>query len=962
MEAFESPADGSATEIRALGAGPPSAAPEPAASDSAATVAPIAAQDSDSAKTESLIVPSDDKTVISTRPLPLPATASAAPPHLVGTPAEIGPSLIGKRLEHYELLEFVGGGGMGAVFRGRDTRLGREVAVKVLLRDQASEETIRRFRNEAQSAARLDHRNIARVHYVGDDGGWNFIVFEYIEGKNLREVVAENGPLSIADALNYTRQVALALEHASSRDVVHRDIKPSNVLLTPGGMIKLVDMGLARLHQVESGFEDLTASDVTLGTFDYISPEQARDPRVADVRSDIYSLGCTLYFMLSGAPPFPDGNALQKMLRHSGEEPPDVRLFRPELSPAVLGLLAKMLAKRPVQRQQSAEQLIQEIERAAAAVGVKLASTPTEARPRVPQTANPWRDAAPIALPAAVLIAATIAVGYFNRPDSQAAAPLTLRAGLPAEMERPTVPPPEIVPSATQGQAPPSGLVRDPPAAATIAPPPSNIASAVIGDATATPSFDRLVSPTGPAINSRASEAAAGSPPAAPLIVGEPPDSLAVRMAAAASLAPAPGAPAPQPVSPPEVAPPSKPAGARIYVHPHPEEVALSAGSEAVPTLALAVQRAAKLGLTEIELDFDGPLSEIPFDVTAPRLTIKPAPRRKPVILFQPTDAAEPEQRRMIRMLGGPSARLQIQGMEFRFLLPDEPSFGWSLASVYQGQQLDFSDCCFTIRDQTSAGLPVHDLVSLVVANPRRAADAMKMDDELAMAVKLQVMLNRCVVRGDTLLLSLPEEIPLQLTWVDGLFASPRRLIETGGCLNRPRWHERLELTLARVSVYARQGVFQAKRRADAAHHLELDVQSDDSIYAADPDVPLFEFVDLQSVDDFKSRFTGANNGYLREETIFLRLRSQSAVTPPRDTPLADAGEFSGGRSPDVVVWRNLPSADSPASEWTRANFQLPEFSSSSAGFDAAVLPEPSKPLAPALPPAAVTPAAPPPE
>src|SRR5205085_4312833 len=134
---------------------------------------------------------------------------------------------------------------------------------------------------------------------------------------------------------------AEALAHSSSRDVVHRDIKPSNVLVTAGRHVKLVDMGLARLHQVESS-DDLTASGVMLGTFDYISPEQARDPRSADVRSDIYSLGCTLYFMLAARPPFPDGTALQKLLWHSGEDPPDPRRFRPEIPPHIIRLLEKM--------------------------------------------------------------------------------------------------------------------------------------------------------------------------------------------------------------------------------------------------------------------------------------------------------------------------------------------------------------------------------------------------------------------------------------------------------------------------------------------------------------------------------------------------------------------------------------------------------------------------------------------
>ena len=149
---------------------------------------------------------------------------------------EIGRQLVGRRLAHFELVSFVGGGGMGAVFRATDTLLNRTVAVKVLSRDQGQdEETVKRFRNEAQSAARLDHENIARVYFVGEDDGWYFIVFEFIEGQNLRDLVAERGPLSVEQSLNITLQVAAALDHAAEREVVHRDIKPSNVLLTDGG-------------------------------------------------------------------------------------------------------------------------------------------------------------------------------------------------------------------------------------------------------------------------------------------------------------------------------------------------------------------------------------------------------------------------------------------------------------------------------------------------------------------------------------------------------------------------------------------------------------------------------------------------------------------------------------------------------------------------------------------------------
>jgi serine/threonine-protein kinase len=291
-------------------------------------------------------------------------------------PRDLGRLLEGQRLGHFDLQEYVGGGGMGAVFKALDTMLNRIVAVKVLSQEQSGdEETLRRFQNEAQSAARLDHENISRVFYVGEDRGWHYIVFEFIEGANLRDVVHSEGPLSLARTVSYTLQIADALTHASQRDVVHRDIKPSNVIITPDGRAKLVDMGLARLHQVEPVANDLTASGVTLGTFDYISPEQARDPRSADVRSDIYSLGCTLYFMLTGRPPFPEGTVLQKLLQHQGDQPPDPRLFRPDLPEDLMKIMDTMLAKQPERRYATPEHLIAELTALAARYGLEAASS-----------------------------------------------------------------------------------------------------------------------------------------------------------------------------------------------------------------------------------------------------------------------------------------------------------------------------------------------------------------------------------------------------------------------------------------------------------------------------------------------------------------------------------------------------------------------------------------------------------
>lgn len=276
------------------------------------------------------------------------------------TPASLTKELQGQRLNHFELLEQTGGGGMGAVFRARDERLGRTVAVKVVPFAAGDPDLQRRFRNEAQSAAKLDHPLIARVFEVGNDGPWYYIVFEYIDGRNIRDIVMQDGPLSLDDAVYYTCQVAEAIGHASKRGIVHRDIKPSNVVVTEANSIKLVDMGLARSESFETS-EDMTASGVTLGTFDYISPEQAHDPRLADLRSDLYSLGCTFFYMLTGSPPFPGGTMLQKLLKHGNAAIPDVHDQREDASEDLNAILRKMLAKQPDQRYQNSQALIADL-------------------------------------------------------------------------------------------------------------------------------------------------------------------------------------------------------------------------------------------------------------------------------------------------------------------------------------------------------------------------------------------------------------------------------------------------------------------------------------------------------------------------------------------------------------------------------------------------------------------------
>ncbi|MEM8733636.1 MAG: serine/threonine-protein kinase [Planctomycetota bacterium] len=298
----------------------------------------------------------DERTIVSRRPVAAPEEYFRSVPL-----AELASMLEQKQLDHFRVERMIGGGGMGAVFRGVDMRLDRTVAIKVIPASKGDPETLRRFRLEAQAAAKLDHPNIARVYYVGEAEQWNYIVFEFVDGINVRDLVAMHGPLGIDDAVYYTRQVAEALAHAHQRGVVHRDIKPSNLLVTDAGMIKVVDMGLARSAGLEQSTGDATASGVTLGTFDYISPEQARNPREADVRSDLYSLGCSLFFMLTGQPPFSEGTVLQKLLKHGSVPPPDPRGWRDDISDQVYAILMKMMAKQPSERYQQPADLVSDL-------------------------------------------------------------------------------------------------------------------------------------------------------------------------------------------------------------------------------------------------------------------------------------------------------------------------------------------------------------------------------------------------------------------------------------------------------------------------------------------------------------------------------------------------------------------------------------------------------------------------
>ena len=283
---------------------------------------------------------------------------------------------IGIRLAHFEITGRLGSGGMGAVFKATDLELARDVALKILHPSSSQDASlIARFRNEARACAQLNHDNIARVYYAASQDGLYFIAYEFASGRTIRDLIVESGRLSPSDTINYAIQVTLALNHTAAAGIVHRDIKPSNIMLTTSGRVKVVDLGLARRDTTDS-IGDITVAGTTLGTFDYIAPEQARDPRNADGRSDIYSLGCTMYHMLTGRPPYPEGTALQKLLDHQGKSPPDPRTLNSSVPEEIAAIMRKMMANNPDARYQAPGLLLNDLIQMAQILG--LQSVPAE--------------------------------------------------------------------------------------------------------------------------------------------------------------------------------------------------------------------------------------------------------------------------------------------------------------------------------------------------------------------------------------------------------------------------------------------------------------------------------------------------------------------------------------------------------------------------------------------------------
>ena len=261
-------------------------------------------------------------------------------------------------LSKYKLLGLLGTGGMSSVYLAEHKLMNQRRAIKVLPKGRVGESSyLARFHLEAKATASLDHRNIVRAYDVDNVGDTHFLVMEFVPGQDLQSIVRQQGPLPLETAANYLYQTAEGLQHAHESNLVHRDVKPANLLIDGDGVVKILDLGLALFSEDEAASLTVAHNENVLGTADYLAPEQALNSHTVDARADIYGLGCTMYFLLTGHPPFPEGTLAQRIALHQAQMPADIREDRPDCPAELVDICFKMIQKKPADRYASCREV-----------------------------------------------------------------------------------------------------------------------------------------------------------------------------------------------------------------------------------------------------------------------------------------------------------------------------------------------------------------------------------------------------------------------------------------------------------------------------------------------------------------------------------------------------------------------------------------------------------------------------
>jgi serine/threonine-protein kinase len=686
--------------------------------------------------------------------------------------------------------------------------------------------------------------------------------------------------LSIDDAVYYGCQVAEALQHASHRGIVHRDIKPSNVLIDTDREVKLVDMGLARIDKMEMSQEDLTASGVTLGTFDYISPEQAKDPRAADLRSDIYSLGCTVYFMLTGQPPYPGGTMLQKLLSHGNAPPPDARHIRPSVSPELAAVIQRMLAKNPDDRYQNAADLITDLRVIAYRDGLSrsqgvVAAPTNQENPVVLWLAQnaPWLAATSLLL----LVAAWLQLSSSaSQDDFRLTAPSTARIAtavpdLNGGANQTLGNPPET--GLFQAQSPIDGTTNES-AASTQSDSTSigletDTATAALGSmgrASDPPSLPNLPQPdeylstnNTPAINNPAVRAfendspTNGSAPAVPTTSTTMDSVISQNMTGETQ-------------SEEGALPPFAATTPRIVRLVDTSQIIDAQGNIAergddgaalTTRLSEALNLARTFEIDRVELAVSQIDSE-PIVIDRDGMSIVSTVGGTTIVFRSPEDDSQVQN----QMIALGSNRVEFDDIHFVWDVEPARAQGGSLIELHSNRLLRLTDCSITIGN--AIGVPS---VYAFAVTKRIDFDALG-DDEFTNSRSLPlvaIQMYNVIVRGQMSLIKMDFDAALQLQWENGLLAVSRRMIETTGATVKPSiTSSPIELSLTRLTSHTPLGLLQMNLNPQTPFPAVINRDVTSCVFVVDEGASHIEVTGLETFDEasefFKTR--GEANAY----------------------------------------------------------------------------------------------------
>lgn len=889
------------------------------------------------------------------------------------------PNPAGMELEHFIIRERIGRGGMGAVFRALDTRLDRVVALKILSPGQSRDSgSVKRFQNEAKSAARLDHENISRVFYIGEDQGLNFIAFEYVKGTNVRELINSRGILPASEAVNYALQIASALKHINKAGVIHRDIKPSNIIITPGGRAKLVDLGLAR-KESDNASADLTSAGTTLGTFDYISPEQAKDPRNVDARSDIYSLGCTLYHMLTGEPPYGEGTVLQKLLDHSGKNVPDPAAINKALPRELSQIVQKMMASEAEDRYQTPEELMYHLIQIASQLDLRgvnpeglVWTSPSNSRLGFLERHVGW-----IATAAVLLIVVALLENFpgfdpsnvvqNTNPKESTSNPQAL------DDEQKNLKPISSEPETAIGTTKP---IKDATSiASTNVPDPSEEKTDVVISRTDTPALESenpietKIDNLNTDNDSKSLDGIFNMPllstkkPISELInTGDPqknrvPLNNDSELASANSRAPKTMVPlAPQP----ETQRNDKP---RLLANENDNElqkielpaitIIKSDGTPGQDFKTLNAACAAADDGSIIELGFTGVRKEAPIRINNKRVRIRAAKNRKPILHFESIEEpAEGFQTHMIQVGNG---SLELFELGIIVDVKDLVSDSWAIFSLKNAHDIRLHQVTITCSNTTSQQVTLFEMNEPI--NQGLNDDSMMGKRPVKESTFVEVV--NSILRCDGHAFSIRETAPLRLELTNSTFMIAQSLIELLGCNNKPIEGDHLELVLNHSTFVLGKGLATIDSGTIPRELIPLHVSARNNVFFSRTDAPFVLMKGNTNENDFRQKllaWRGSNNYYDRFETYWT-IQSQQGTTRTLSLDALDWKDIWGLSSdansyqikiPWITDRQKLISVPCSELQATQLQFNQPTDGSltitaidrTNAGADLAVLPE----------------------